>query len=61
MWKLVVLREESLRKADEIELKHHYSQRHLKLFDNLSDKRTTDWGIDGYALSSIMFRMFFML
>ena len=50
MWKLVVLREESLRKAMK-ELNHHYSQRHLKLFDNLSDKRTTDWGIDGYALS----------
>ena len=40
-----------LKKGDEIELKHHYSQRHLKLFENLSDKRTTDWGIDGYALS----------
>ena len=40
-----------LGKSDEIELKRAYSKRHKKLFENLAETRTTDWGIDGYALS----------
>ncbi|MEJ7228477.1 allophanate hydrolase subunit 2 family protein, partial [Staphylococcus epidermidis] len=40
-----------LEKGDEIELKRAYSKRHKKLFENLGETRTTDWGIDGYALS----------
>ncbi|MGX0910600.1 5-oxoprolinase subunit C family protein [Staphylococcus caprae] len=40
-----------LEKGDEIELKRAYSKRHKKLFENLAETRTTDWGIDGYALS----------
>ena len=32
-------------------MKRQYSDRHQKLFENLSDKRQTDWGVDGYALS----------
>lgn len=37
--------------GDEVELKRDYSKRHIKLFENLAKTRTTDWGIDGYALS----------
>lgn len=40
-----------LKDGDEIPLKRDYTTRHHKLFANLADKRQTDWGIDGYALS----------
>ena len=41
-----------LQKGDEINMKRDYTERHLKLFENLEEKHQTDWGIDGYALSS---------
>lgn len=40
-----------LENGDEVEMKREYTERHHKLFENLKEKRTTDWGIDGYALS----------
>ncbi|MDN6672299.1 MAG: biotin-dependent carboxyltransferase family protein, partial [Staphylococcus equorum] len=40
-----------LQKGDEINMKRDYTERHLKLFENLEEKHQTDWGIDGYALS----------
>lgn len=41
----------TLENGDEIEMKRQYTARHHKLFENLAEKHTTDWGIDGYALS----------
>ena len=32
-------------------MKRDYTERHHKLFENLEERRETDWGIDGYALS----------
>ena len=40
-----------LKKGDEIDFKRDYSKRHYKLFNNLTESRTTDWGINSYALS----------
>ncbi|MBL7572707.1 biotin-dependent carboxyltransferase family protein [Staphylococcus saccharolyticus] len=40
-----------LKKGDEIDFKRDYSKRHYKLFNNLSESCTTDWGINSYALS----------
>ncbi|PTF17252.1 allophanate hydrolase [Staphylococcus devriesei] len=40
-----------LNNGDVVEMKRDYTKRHHKLFKNLADKHTTDWGIDGYALS----------
>lgn len=40
-----------LKKGDEINMKRDYTERHHKLFENLEERRETDWGIDGYALS----------
>ncbi|KIX91693.1 allophanate hydrolase [Staphylococcus microti] len=41
----------AVKAGDEINLKHSYSQRHRKLFENLRDTHMTQWGVDGYTLS----------
>ncbi|NJH83659.1 biotin-dependent carboxyltransferase family protein [Staphylococcus agnetis] len=41
----------TLKDGDEIQMKRDYNERHHKLFENLEEKRHTDWGVDGYALS----------
>ncbi|WP_251518966.1 MULTISPECIES: biotin-dependent carboxyltransferase family protein [Staphylococcus] len=40
-----------LKNGDEVNMKRSYTERHIKLFENLEHERQTDWGIDGYALS----------
>ena len=32
-----------LENGDEVEMKREYTERHHKLFENLKEKRTTDW------------------
>lgn len=34
-----------LENGDEVEMKREYTERHHKLFENLKEKRTTDWGL----------------
>ncbi|QUM66578.1 biotin-dependent carboxyltransferase family protein [Staphylococcus delphini] len=40
-----------LQAGDTIELKRDYNARHHQLFKNLAQRKTVDWGVDGYALS----------